>query len=68
MLTPEDWEQIKLICMTRQECNLQMDAQSKEFSDYGKELTAIKTKQDFTIGILACIGAAVIAAIVKLYF
>lgn len=61
-------EELKLIFVTRQECDSTTDEINAKLSNDMKELAVINTKLSLILWLLGAVGTAVIAVLIKVIF
>lgn len=67
-MSNEDIEQMKLMFVTREECQDTQDAYSGKLEENSKAMIEIKTKLNMLLGILTPIGVAVLGIAANLLF
>ena len=68
MIDEKDIERLKEIFVTRADCSRQSDAVEEKLVKDRVKLSVIETKLNITLGMLAAIGTAMLAIVVKMLF
>lgn len=68
MVEKEDIEQLKLVFVTRDECNSQNDEIKGKLSADSTRLAVIESQLKTITWILTTVGAGVLATVIKLFF
>lgn len=66
MLTNEDIDRLKAVFRTKDDCEERHDAVSADMHSLDQKFAVVTTKLNMLLGILGCIGAAVIGILVKM--
>lgn len=68
MIEPSDYEQLKEVFVTRQECRNTEDQMNEKMNIISQDVTMVKTKLNIIIAILGTIGACMVSIALNGYF
>lgn len=65
-LDDKDWDRLKEVFVTRDECRKQDDENNRKFSKDDKRLAVIETYQKITLAVLSAVGVGVLGIFLNL--